>query len=118
MRAAKKMRDTLSRIRSRSPGAECRTPGLPAKVESPMAGIPTDTRSSLPGSGSAAPRAANRSFSMQNAPRADIDAILAAAKEGNRGSLGELLTHYRKYLLTLAGAHLEKRLAPRLSPSD
>jgi RNA polymerase sigma-70 factor (ECF subfamily) len=48
----------------------------------------------------------------------DVASRLAGARDGDLGSLGELLTHYRKYLLVLAAAQLEKRLAPRVSPSD
>ena len=48
----------------------------------------------------------------------DVASLLAEAREGDRASLGELLTHYRNYLLVLANAQLEKRLAPRVSPSD
>jgi RNA polymerase sigma-70 factor (ECF subfamily) len=48
----------------------------------------------------------------------DVASLLAEAREGDRASLGELLTHYRNYLLVLANTQLEKRLAPRVSPSD
>src|SRR5262245_8364495 len=43
---------------------------------------------------------------------------LSGARRGNRQSLGELLTHYRSYLTLLATAQIEKRLQPRVSPSD
>jgi RNA polymerase sigma-70 factor (ECF subfamily) len=48
----------------------------------------------------------------------NVASLLAGAREGDRASLGELLTHYRNYLLVLANTQLEKRLAPRVSPSD
>ena len=48
----------------------------------------------------------------------DVASLLADAREGDRASLGELLTHYRNYLLVLASHQIEKRLAPRVSPSD
>jgi len=48
----------------------------------------------------------------------DVASLLAGARDGDLGNLGELLSHYRKYLLVLATAQIEKRLAPRVSPSD
>jgi RNA polymerase sigma-70 factor (ECF subfamily) len=48
----------------------------------------------------------------------DVGAVLCAAREGDRNSLGELLTHYRRYLLLLATTQIERRLQPRVSPSD
>src|SRR5262245_2572735 len=48
----------------------------------------------------------------------DVAALLAEAREGDQASLGELLTHYRRYLLLLATTQFEKRLKPRVSPSD
>jgi RNA polymerase sigma-70 factor (ECF subfamily) len=48
----------------------------------------------------------------------DVVAVLSAAREGDCNSLGELLTYYRRYLLLLATTHIERRLQPRVSPSD
>jgi len=44
--------------------------------------------------------------------------LLAAARRGNRQSIGELLTQYRNYLMLLATMQIESRLQPRVSPSD
>jgi RNA polymerase sigma-70 factor (ECF subfamily) len=44
--------------------------------------------------------------------------LLAAARRGDRHSLGELLTLYRNYLMLLATTQIERRLQPRVSPSD
>jgi RNA polymerase sigma-70 factor (ECF subfamily) len=44
--------------------------------------------------------------------------LLAEAREGNRESVGELLTQYRNYLLLLATTQIESRWQPRVSPSD
>lgn len=48
----------------------------------------------------------------------EVAALLADARGGDGGSLGELLDHYRSYLLLLATTQIEKRLQPRVSPSD
>jgi RNA polymerase sigma-70 factor (ECF subfamily) len=48
----------------------------------------------------------------------DVASALTAAREGDRNSLGDLLTHYRRYLLLLATTQIERRLQPRVSPSD
>jgi len=56
--------------------------------------------------------------SASSAEDFDVASLLAGARDGDQGSLGELLSHYRKYLLVLATAQIEKRLAPRVSPSD
>ena len=47
-----------------------------------------------------------------------VGRLLAEARDGNRHSVGELLTQYRNYLLLLATTHIESRLQPRVSPSD
>jgi RNA polymerase sigma-70 factor (ECF subfamily) len=44
--------------------------------------------------------------------------LLAEARRGDRQSIGELLTQYRNYLLLLATTQIERRLQPRVSPSD
>ena len=48
----------------------------------------------------------------------DVDALLAEARKGEGGNIGELLQHYRNYLMLLATTQVERRLAPRVSPSD
>jgi RNA polymerase sigma-70 factor (ECF subfamily) len=44
--------------------------------------------------------------------------LLSRAKKGDGECLGELLTLYRNYLSALASTQLERRLRPRVSPSD
>lgn len=44
--------------------------------------------------------------------------LLSSAREGDGECLGELLSLYRNYLSVLAGTQLERRLRPRVSPSD
>jgi RNA polymerase sigma-70 factor (ECF subfamily) len=44
--------------------------------------------------------------------------LLARAREGNDQGIGELLQHYRGYMLLLAAARFPRRLQPRFSPSD
>jgi RNA polymerase sigma-70 factor (ECF subfamily) len=50
--------------------------------------------------------------------REAAEALLLGAKAGDRDDLGELLTRYRSYLMLLATNQIEKRLQPRVSPSD
>jgi RNA polymerase sigma-70 factor, ECF subfamily len=44
--------------------------------------------------------------------------LLDRARLGSQGSLGTLLQQYRNYLVVLASMQIEKRLQPRVSPSD
>ena len=48
----------------------------------------------------------------------DPEALLDHARHGDRQSVGELLQHYRNYLMLLAATQIGKRLQPRVSPSD
>jgi RNA polymerase sigma-70 factor, ECF subfamily len=45
-------------------------------------------------------------------------ALLSRARHGSKSSLGVLLQQYRNYLVVLASMQIEKRLQPRVSPSD
>jgi RNA polymerase sigma-70 factor (ECF subfamily) len=44
--------------------------------------------------------------------------LIDKARGGSRASLGELLQQYRNYLTVLASTQIDKRLLPRVSPSD
>src|SRR4051795_11318817 len=44
--------------------------------------------------------------------------LLDRARHGSKSSLGLLLEQYRNYLVVLAATQIEKRLQPRVSPSD
>jgi len=44
--------------------------------------------------------------------------LLGRARRGSKNSLGSLLQQYRNYLTVLASMQIEKRLQPRVSPSD
>jgi RNA polymerase sigma-70 factor, ECF subfamily len=48
----------------------------------------------------------------------DVAGLLSGAREGDGHSIGELLQHYRNYLMLLATTQIERRLKPRVSPSD
>jgi RNA polymerase sigma-70 factor (ECF subfamily) len=50
--------------------------------------------------------------------RPDVPSLIGRAKRGSASSVGVLLQLYRNYLLVLAATQTEKRLQPRLSPSD
>src|SRR5215470_14764130 len=49
---------------------------------------------------------------------ASAAALINRAKRGSKSSLGSLLEQYRNYLVVLAATQIEKRLQPRVSPSD
>src|SRR5262245_27032214 len=44
--------------------------------------------------------------------------LIDRARHGSRSSLGQLLQQYRNYLVVLATTQIDKRLQPRVSPSD
>ena len=95
------------------------SPHLPSWVQSPM---PVALRSNalISRSNPRMPDVPGAASIPSASPAEDFDvaSLLAGARDGDQGSLGELLSHYRKYLLVLATAQIEKRLAPRVSPSD
>jgi RNA polymerase sigma-70 factor (ECF subfamily) len=47
-----------------------------------------------------------------------VTELIGKARRGSQSSLGALLQQYRNYLLVLAATQIEKRLQPRISPSD
>lgn len=47
-----------------------------------------------------------------------VSALLGRARRGHGSSIGALLQLYRNYLLVLAATQIERRLQPRMSPSD
>ena len=48
----------------------------------------------------------------------EIRSLIVAAKRGEQPSLGELLSHYFDFLMTLATIHFQPQLRPRTSPAD
>jgi RNA polymerase sigma-70 factor (ECF subfamily) len=52
------------------------------------------------------------------AERPDVPRLISSARHGRSGSIGELLQLYRNYLLVLASTQIERRIQPRVSPSD
>jgi RNA polymerase sigma-70 factor (ECF subfamily) len=48
----------------------------------------------------------------------DVRSMISRARHGHRSSIGALLQLYRNYLVVLASTQIEKRLQPRVSPSD
>lgn len=54
----------------------------------------------------------------QESSRDDVAALISRARRGSGDSLGRLLQMYRNYLMVLAGTQIERRLQPRMSPSD
>ena len=57
-------------------------------------------------------------FAAPQTAAPQMASLLAAAREGDRQSIGELLQHYRNYLMALAASQIESPLRPRVSPSD
>jgi RNA polymerase sigma-70 factor (ECF subfamily) len=47
-----------------------------------------------------------------------LELLLQSAREGDRQSIGDLLSQYRNYLLVLGISQFQQRLRPRVSPSD
>lgn len=47
-----------------------------------------------------------------------LELLLRNAREGDRQSIGDLLSQYRNYLLLLGISQFQQRLRPRVSPSD
>jgi RNA polymerase sigma-70 factor (ECF subfamily) len=61
---------------------------------------------------------ASFSGDSQETPHDDVVALINRARRGSGDSLGRLLQMYRNYLMVLAGTQIERRLQPRMSPSD
>jgi RNA polymerase sigma-70 factor (ECF subfamily) len=59
-----------------------------------------------------------RSARLEPCQARSISELLMRARNGDVRSVGQLLTLYRKYLALLASTQLEKRIQPRVSPSD
>jgi RNA polymerase sigma-70 factor (ECF subfamily) len=51
-------------------------------------------------------------------PMSSVSSLINSARRGQRSSIGRLLQQYRNYLTVLAAAQIERRLQPRVSPSD
>jgi RNA polymerase sigma-70 factor (ECF subfamily) len=47
-----------------------------------------------------------------------VPSLISSARRGDRSSIGRLLQQYRNYLMVLAATQIERRLQPRVSPSD
>lgn len=76
-------------------------------------------RTMMKSSGTSRPRndAASRRLDAESCSD-DTFSLLNRARQGSRSSLGTLLQQYRNYLVVLAATQIEKRLQPRVSPSD
>jgi RNA polymerase sigma-70 factor, ECF subfamily len=56
--------------------------------------------------------------SSRSSNRPDVPSLISRARRGHGSSVGVLLQLYHNYLSVLAATHVEKRLQPRVSPSD
>src|SRR5947199_2601294 len=63
-------------------------------------------------------RSSGKSSPSSLSSRSNANALISRAKCGSKSSLGSLLQQYRNYLVVLATTQIEKRLQPRVSPSD
>jgi RNA polymerase sigma-70 factor (ECF subfamily) len=59
-----------------------------------------------------------RDLAFEDELESPVVQLIDKARQGNRTSLGELLQQYRNYLSVLASSQIDKRLLPRVSPSD
>jgi len=57
-------------------------------------------------------------LSSASSTQSSANALISRARQGSKSSLGSLLEQYRNYLVVLAATQIEKRLQPRVSPSD
>src|SRR3954447_8057251 len=57
-------------------------------------------------------------LSASSSSRSSANALIKQARRGSKSSLGSLLEQYRNYLVVLATTQIERRLQPRVSPSD
>ena len=64
------------------------------------------------------PAAYANSASSQSANGRDVPQLISSARRGHGTSIGTLLQLYRNYLLVLASTQIERRIQPRVSPSD
>lgn len=48
----------------------------------------------------------------------DVASLISKARHGGKSDIGALLQQYRNYLTVLASTQIDKRLQPRVSPSD
>ena len=60
----------------------------------------------------------NKKRHMSSETAADVASLIGSARGGDLVSLGELLQLFRNYLSVLASSQIDKRLRPRVSPSD
>ena len=55
---------------------------------------------------------------MSTPTESDINKLFISAQQGSNSCLGKLLTLYTNYLKLLVAAQLDRRIRPRVSPSD
>lgn len=60
-------------------------------------------------------KARDAAFAQESEQFSDL---IEQARQGDRTSIGALLHQYRNYLTVLASSQIDKRLLPRVSPSD
>jgi RNA polymerase sigma-70 factor (ECF subfamily) len=78
----------------------------------------TEVVETMKTSGSKSDRRRSDRLSSASSSRSSANALISRARRGSKSSLGSLLEQYRNYLVVLAATQLEKRLQPRVSPSD
>ncbi len=90
--------------------ANCGTTRIGVQVRAHLASFGISPLSIAKGSGSAPKQDAS--------PSAVVERSIVAAREGSYTALGQLLDHYRDYLLRIANDELQSDLVPKVAPSD
>src|SRR4029078_865591 len=78
----------------------------------------TEVVETMKTSGSPSGQRRSDKLSSASSSRSSGNALIRRAGRGSKSSVGSLLEHYRIYLVVLAPTQIEKRLQPRVSPSD
>jgi len=81
--------------------------------------MPTDVQPTMtPSRSRRLERPSGKSSAGSALARSSAQDLISRARRGSKSSLGSLLQQYRNYLVVLASMQIEKRLQPRVSPSD
>src|SRR6478736_460924 len=78
----------------------------------------TEVVETMKTSGSKSGQRRSDRLSSASSSRSSANALISRARRGSKSSLGTLLEQYRNYLVVLAATQIEKKLQPRVSPSD
>jgi RNA polymerase sigma-70 factor, ECF subfamily len=80
--------------------------------------MPIDLANPMKASPSHSSQRHSGNLSSASSSRLKANSLISRARRGSKSSLGSLLEQYRNYLVVLAATQIDKRLQPRVSPSD